>query len=384
MNKYSLPYFQTKQSKKLNNLASSRFLRRKFLPLLRKKLPQHYLITQDPRQYLKFIQTTSKKYPYFLYFDIAKYFLSINHQILLCEIALAYSQLTAKPLSRRFKHLLKNDLPQFLKSSPYTDQGLPIGNSLSHILAGVYLLKLDLNLNLPFLRFTDDYFVFGKSKSQLEEILRKVITPILNELKLSININKLKSGKFHQDKVIFLGFEFYAGYIRIAEQKIQGFRQRIKGLTYLTRRKPVPAVIKLLNNQILGFGHYYKFADCQTVFKNLDVFVRFRLRRYILRNRNLWPKTANLFLTNQSLKELGLKSLTDIKTKFNQKFKRKKQKSKKIKQKIGYRKQKPSWKQSEEIADRYRQKQILFKLNELTGLIKKMKRQVAKIEKKLN
>ena len=248
-----MPYFKIKNTKEHFLLA--RFLKRKFYPQLRKRVPQHYLLTQDIRTYLKFIKQTSKKYPYFLRFDIDKYFPSINHSLLLSELKSIYSQLTGKPLSRRFSRFLKYNLPDFLKLSPYPNQGLAIGSPLSYILAGVYLLRLDLTFNLPFIRYSDDYLIFSKTQSHLQKTLANSIIPILTELHLSLNLKKTNSGRFHRDKVNFLGFDYTAGYIRISEDKIEGFKHRIKKITYLTRKKSIPAIIKLLNNQILGFGH---------------------------------------------------------------------------------------------------------------------------------
>ena len=114
-NKYHLPYFKVKNE--ANHFSLSCFLRRKFLPSLRKIYPNHYLINQDHRVDLKFIKQAFETHPYFLRFDINKYFPSINHQILLSEIESNYRRLTGKFLSRRFKHLLKDGLPQFLALS---------------------------------------------------------------------------------------------------------------------------------------------------------------------------------------------------------------------------------------------------------------------------
>ena len=318
-----------------------------------------------------------------MYFDIEKYFPSINHNIILSEIHLNYHRLTNKSLSRRFKYLLKKDLPQFIQSSPYPNQGLSIGNPLSHILAGIYLLKLDLSLPIPFLRFTDDYLLFCKDKWQAEKLLKNIIAPIINELGLSINIQKLKSGKFHQDKVNFLGFEFYAGYIRISENKIERFKQKVKKLTYLTRKKPFLVIIKLLNNQILGFGHYYKLAQTKQVFEELDAFIRPRLRRYIQRNKDTKDKQGNLILTNASLKSMGLKSLIEIYQKYALKKNLKLRKLRKSSSKIGKRKKDFQLAELEEMSSKYRQRQILLELKELTTLARNLKREIRKIEKKL-
>lgn len=95
-----------------------------------------------------------------------------------------------------------------------------------------------------------------------------MILPKIQELDLEINEKKLKSGKFYQDKANFIGFNFYASYFTTAEEKIEEFKKKVVKLTYLTGKKPKEAIIKSLNNQILGFGHYYKLASCK---KNLKI-----------------------------------------------------------------------------------------------------------------
>ena len=381
MNKNNLPYF--KSSTLSNDVVVYRFLCKKFVPSLKKQFPCHQLVTQDLRKYFKFINKTSKKYPYFLKIDIKNYFPSINHQIMLNEISSTYQQITNKPVSRRLRHYLKNEIPKFLSRSPFKNRAIGLGNPLSYILSGIYLLKFDLSLPLPFLRFCDDYLIFLKNKSDAEKILQHTISPALKSLKLNLNYSKLYSGKFNQDKCSFLGFEFIAGYKRISEKKIKEFRKKIIRITTLTTKKSTKQTLKLLNNQILGFGHYYKFADCRNTFKELDAFIRFRLRRYILKNKNLSSKTANLFLTNQGLKELGLKSLIDIKTKFDKKYPKKTKKIKKIKRKTDYSSNDSTFKELQRLSGKYREIQIINKLNELTNSVKKLNNKLNKIDKKL-
>ncbi len=377
MNNLQLPYFQYKSFSWQSTITT--YFRRKFFPPLRKILPHHYLLTQDIRKFLSFIKENSQKHPYFLRFDIKKYYPSIDHQILLKEIPNLYQTLSKKPLPRRMKSILKKELPAFLSLSPFKKIGLPLGNPLSHILSGLYLLKLDLSLNAPFLRFCDDYLIFGKKQTQLKEILSQKIIPVLSELSLSLNIEKFSSGKFHQDKLNFLGFQFYAGYIKIPEEKINEFKKKVIKITHLTKKKAIDATIKLLNNQILGFGHYSKFSSCHNVFKDLDAFCRSRLRRYILRNRDLLPKTANLYLTNEVLKELGLKSLLDIKLKFDKKIKKKIGKSEKFNLKTGRKLSSLNSAVLQEISDKYLLKQILLKLNELEKIVKKLEKKIRKM-----
>ena len=389
-NPNNLPYFKCGPTAEEKALAN--FLLRKFRPKIRRKFPQHYLIQPIPYKTLRFIKESAKKYPYFLRFDIKLYYPSILPQDLLEKLPNIYQKILEKPPSRRFKNYLKNEIPKFLANSPY-GKGVPIGSRLSFVLAGICLLDLDWEIPYPFLRQNDDYLIFCKSR-EAEKLLRDIILPKLKELNLEINVKKLKSGKLWQEKVNFIGFEFYSGYIRIAEDKIEEFKQRIKKLTYLTRKKPVNAAIKQLNNQILGFGHYYKFAQAKQVFEELDGFIRSRLRRYINRNKDSRAKQTNLVLTNTVLKTMGLKSLVDIYCKYASKKRHKFKKKAKIRQKTGRFKKSRRMARLEEIYPvrglssngvefKYQLKLILNQLKQLTNLAKKLERRIANLEQNL-
>jgi len=49
----------------------------------------------------------------------------------------------------------------------------------------------------------------------MQKILKEIIEPVLNKLDLKININKLNSGKLHQNPMEFMGFKYYAGVFTI-------------------------------------------------------------------------------------------------------------------------------------------------------------------------
>jgi len=360
----NLPYFKIKSTSEEKTLAN--FLLRKFRPKIRKKFPQHYLVQAILSKTLKFLKDTLKRYPYFLKLDIKLYYPSINHQILIKILPEIYQNILEKPPSRKFKKHLKNEIPEFLAKSPY-GKGISIGSRLSFVLAGIFLLNLDWKIPYPFFRQNDDYLIFCKRRGDTQMLLKNIILPKLKELGLEINEKKLISGKFHQDKVNFIGFEFYAGYIRISEEKIEEFRQRVKKITYLTRHKPVSAIIKLLNNQVLGFGHYYKFGQAKQVFEELDGFIRARLRRYINRNKDRRDKQGNLVLTNSVLKSMGLKSLKDIYQKYwsKKRYKFKKRAKNAV------------------TTGKLPNNIIINQLNELTSLVKRLEKRIANLERKL-
>lgn len=305
-----LPYQKINNNKNTNKIA--RFLLKKIKKFLKEKSPYHYLIFGRVDKRLKYIQKLSKKYKYFLKLDIEKYYPSISHQILIITLERILK-------SRRGKAMLKTSIIPFLNKTGFQNRGLPLGNYLNYVLAGIYLLPLDIKLiklNIPFLRIQDDYLIFCKNKKEPLKILKEIIEPTLNELKLNLNINKLNSGKFHQNPVEFMGFRYYAGIFTISKEKIEDFKKKIIRITHLTKNKPTKAIIKQLNNKILGFGHYYKFASSKQDFEKLDAFIRMRVRRYLSRNKDSKNKQGNLLLTNEVLKNMGLKSLFNIYPKY--------------------------------------------------------------------
>jgi len=384
----NLPYFN--QSQKLSRSKENiflqkdkeymlaKFLLRKIKPRLKEKLPEHYMIQSVPYKNIDFIKEKPKSYPYFLRFDIRLYYPSINHLLLIKEIETMFG----KEPTRRMKKHLKDILPEYLSSSPY-GKGLSIGSTLSYVLSGAFLLNLDLKIPRPFLRFVDDYLIFCKNKKETETILENVVTPELKRLNLEINEKKLKSGKFHKDKVDFIGFDYYASYFTIKENKKEDFKNNIIKITHLTKKKPAKAIIKQLNNQILGFGHYYKHTSCKKDFEELDSFIRMRLRRYLSRNKDSKNTQENLLLTNNTIKSIGLKSLVEIKEKYDSKKNPISQKTTKKTTQSGKTINIPNMINMENKAHIYEQKLILKELNQLTSLVKAINRRMIYLEHKV-
>ena len=82
--------------------------------------------------------------------DIEKYYPSINYKILLNNLwEFNFHRLK---LSRRILRYFNYEMVEFLKQSPIRDKGLPLGNYLSWVLAGFYLLPLDLKIHGRFFK----------------------------------------------------------------------------------------------------------------------------------------------------------------------------------------------------------------------------------------
>lgn len=127
--------------------------------------------------------------------DIRKYFQSINHEILLEQLA---------------KAGFSADEMWFLRMiiESHGSIGLPLGNQASQWFALLYLNGMDRlikeRLRMPYyVRYMDDFVILSEDKSQLQ-LCKKAIEDYVKTLKLSLN-QKTQIGLL-SDRIDFLGF----------------------------------------------------------------------------------------------------------------------------------------------------------------------------------
>ncbi|MDR1360767.1 MAG: reverse transcriptase/maturase family protein [Rickettsiales bacterium] len=138
---------------------------------------------------------------YFLKCDIAKYFASINHDILLAKLADAG---------------FSADEMWFMRGvvKSHSDIGLPLGNQTSQWFAILYLDSLDRlikeNLRVKYyIRYMDDFVLLHKDKDRLNLCRARIADFCQNNLNLRLN-KKTQVGKL-ADGVDFLGFNHRLG-----------------------------------------------------------------------------------------------------------------------------------------------------------------------------
>jgi len=159
--------------------------------------------------------------PWYLKLDIRKYFDSIDHAIL-CTM------LQRRIKDRRLLGLFEKILASY---STVPGKGLPIGNLVSQHLANFYLacldhwLKDDLGVH-GYLRYMDDFLLFGKSRPEMNEKLAQIKRFLTTELQLAlkdnIQLNRCCLG------IPFLGFRIEPGRIRLSRRSGQRFRDKLQ------------------------------------------------------------------------------------------------------------------------------------------------------------
>lgn len=179
---------------------------------------------------------------YVLKADIAQYFPSVDHAILLGVLA----RKIADPdvlwlietildsgrgiLDREYTMQWFPDDNLFAACRP---RGLPIGNLTSQFFANVYLHELDMFVKQtlrwkPYLRYCDDFVLFGNDKRELQQA-KDAISRFLEDLRLCLHPKK--TGVFPvRVGTPFLGYRIYPTHIRINKENVRRFVRRMRRL----------------------------------------------------------------------------------------------------------------------------------------------------------
>jgi retron-type reverse transcriptase len=179
----------------------------------------------------------ARKYPYVLKCDIRKYFPSIDHVILKDLLARVIKCPQTLDLAGR---IIDGSNPQeeIIAYYPGDDlftpherrRGLPLGNQTSQFFANVYLSPLDHFVRqtlspAEYIRYVDDFLIFGDSKAELRETLRR-IAEFLAPLRLQMHAGKSRIYRV-ADGVTFLGWRIFPDRVRLDRGNVLRFRERL-------------------------------------------------------------------------------------------------------------------------------------------------------------
>ena len=216
--------------------------------------------------------------------DLKSFFDRVNHDLLM---ALIRRHVSDKPLLRLIRRYLQSGI--FL-GGLYSkrEEGTPQGGPLSPLLSNILLNELDKELTrrgLRFVRYADDCSIFLGSKRAAERVLAS-ITRFL-ERKLRLEVNCEKTSICRPVHFTLLGHGFVASYKKgdkgkyrlcIARKSWSRLKLRIKAITRKTKPVPLAARIAELNSLMRGWVNYFQHATGYQKLKDLDAWIRCRLR----------------------------------------------------------------------------------------------------------
>lgn len=234
-------------------------------------------------------------------FDLEKFFDKVNHDRLMTTIARRVSD---KRLLKLIRKYLETGIMEGGIVSSRTE-GTPQGSPLSPILSNIVLDELDKELERrghKFVRYADDLSIYVRSAKSAERVKESITRFIEGKLKLKVNQTKSKISRPNDSSL--LGFSFYSdkdGYqIRISDKSYQKIKEKVKKLTSRSWSISMEDRLKLLKQTTAGWVNYFKIAKCRSRLRDLDSWIRFRIRMCIWKT---WKKTRTRI---SNLVKLGL------------------------------------------------------------------------------
>jgi len=165
------------------------------------------------------------------------------------------------------------------------DEGTPQGGPLSPLLSNIVLDELDRELERRghrFVRYADDCNIYVRSQRAGERVMEGITRYLTTKLKLKVN--QAKSAVARPSERKFLGFSFTSGKSprrRVASKAVLRFKARIRELTCRTRGISMEQRAKELSEYLRGWRGYFGFCQTPSVLKELDTWLRRRLRSVI-------------------------------------------------------------------------------------------------------
>jgi len=225
-------------------------------------------------------QHIAEGYRWVVDIDLEKFFDRVNHDRLMAAVAQRVQDKRLLKLIRAFLNagVMENGLV-----SP-TDEGTPQGGPLSPLLSNLVLDELDRELQKRghrFVRYADDCNIYVQSERAGQRVMESIEHFISKRLKLKVNAAKSAVAQPWERK--FLGFTFTGnGQPKrlIAPKALARFKQKVRELTRRTRGISVQAMVKQLATYLRGWRGYFGFCQTPSTFRDLDSWVRRRLRCY--------------------------------------------------------------------------------------------------------
>ena len=160
----------------------------------------------------------------------------------------------------------------------------PQGGPRSPLLANLLLDGLDQELERRghrFMRDADACNIYVKSARAGQRVLASVTRVLARRLTLAVNA--AKSAVDRPWRRTFLGFTFTGhrpNRRRVRDKALKACKQEIRRLTYRTRGVSVRQVVRDVQQYVTGWYAYFGFGEVPSRLKELDSWIRHRLRCY--------------------------------------------------------------------------------------------------------
>jgi group II intron reverse transcriptase/maturase len=211
--------------------------------------------------------------------DLEKFFDRVNHDKVMSEVGKRVSDKRVTSLILRYLRSGITHEGKMINS----EMGTPQGGPLSPLLANLLLDNLDRELEHRghrFVRYADDCNIYVKSKRAGTRVLRSISRFLERHLKLSVN--EAKSAVDRPWRRQFLGYTFsWKLNRRISVKSIKRFKDKIREITRRVRGRRIEVIVQELRRYLLGWQAYFNITQVRYILRELDSWVKRRLRCYL-------------------------------------------------------------------------------------------------------
>ena len=208
--------------------------------------------------------------------DLEKFFDRVNHDMLMARLARRIGDTRLLGIIRRFLEA------GMMKGGVCVErhEGTPQGGPLSPLLANLLLDDLDKELERRghrFCRYADDCNIYVRSRAAGERVMASV-TAFL-EGRLRLRVNREKSAVANTEERSFLGHRIWStGSLGIAPKSLTRMKARIRMITRRNRGIALERMIAEVNAFVTGWVTYFRYAQARSVLRELDGWLRRKLR----------------------------------------------------------------------------------------------------------
>ena len=232
--------------------------------------------------------------------DLEKFFDRVNHDILVDRLKRRIGDAGVIRLIRAYLNAGIMDGGVVVERHLGTPQGGP----LSPLLANVLLDEVDKALEArgySFARYADDCNVYVGSSKAGERVMALLRTLYA---KLRLQINEAKSAVASAFGRKFLGYALWVAKgkevkCKVANKALDNFKARIRQLTRRSGGRSMSEVVEKLRPYLQGWKAYFGMAQTPRVWRELEEWLRHRLRAIQLKH---WKRPGT---TYRELKALG-------------------------------------------------------------------------------
>ena len=213
--------------------------------------------------------------------DLEKFFDTVNQQRLMWLLS---RRIGDKGLLKLIHRILKSGI---LSSGLVSHRisGTPQGGPLSPLLSNIVLDELDKELERRghrFARYADDMRIFVGSEEAAQRVMQSVTKFIENRLRLRVNGTKSKVCRGYQTN--FLGHSFgNQGTLILSSVSVSRFKNALKGITSRRRGISLEQLLKELKPKLVGWLHYFRFAQMKGRIRRTTAWLRRRIRCFRLK-----------------------------------------------------------------------------------------------------